>query len=214
MATELIGQRFNVTHAAGVTRYQVDRPHRDVGYFECVAIRGVSGTHHFVGGIQIMSEADIRKALDAEPDPYDARESFSRINRTREPRIQINMHTPGPWTVEPSDSGDASVGMAATPPVVFTTIPNRDDRYVEIAIIGSTIYDNSEEGDDLAYGDPDANACLIAAAPDLLAALRLTVETFGPWHDKGCPCDDTCDCSAKPVHDVINTAIRKAEGAA
>jgi len=63
MPTGLLGQRFNHRHAAGVTRYQVDRAHRDHGYFECVAIRGVEGTHHFVGGIQVFSQEDIRHAL-------------------------------------------------------------------------------------------------------------------------------------------------------
>jgi hypothetical protein len=55
----LIGTRFDHCHAAGVTRYQVDRPHRDAGYYECVAIRAVSGSHHFIGSIQVFSRADI-----------------------------------------------------------------------------------------------------------------------------------------------------------
>ena len=62
----ILGQRFNHRHAAGVTRYQIDRAHRDAGYFECVAIRGVSGTHHFIGTIQVFSLADIWQALDDE----------------------------------------------------------------------------------------------------------------------------------------------------
>jgi len=44
----LIGQLFNLRHAAGVTRYLVQSRHRDAGYYECVALRGVEGTHHFV----------------------------------------------------------------------------------------------------------------------------------------------------------------------
>lgn len=55
----LLGQRFDHRHAAGVTRYQIDRAHRDAGYYECVSVRGVSGTHHFIGGIQVFSRADI-----------------------------------------------------------------------------------------------------------------------------------------------------------
>lgn len=61
-----LGQRFNHRHAAGVTRYQVDREHRDSGYYECVAVRGVSGTHHFIGSIQVFSVIDISLALDEE----------------------------------------------------------------------------------------------------------------------------------------------------
>lgn len=47
---------------------------------------------------------------------------------------------------------------------------------------------------------------------DLLSALTSVVDQFGPWHDDDCPADDTCDCTAKPVHDAVNAAIRKAEG--
>ncbi|HEX8030301.1 MAG TPA: hypothetical protein VF491_17625 [Vicinamibacterales bacterium] len=44
----------------------------------------------------------------------------------------------------------------------------------------------------------------------LAGALLEVVETHGPWHDADCPCDDTCDCSAKPMHDRINAALRSA----
>lgn len=60
------GLRFNVSHAAGVTRYQVDRPHRHSGMYECVAIRAVSGTHHFIGSIQVFSRQEIERAIVAE----------------------------------------------------------------------------------------------------------------------------------------------------
>jgi hypothetical protein len=62
----LIGQRFNHRHAAGVTRYQIDREHRDIGYVECVAIRGVTGTHHFIGSIHVFSRIEVEQAIDAE----------------------------------------------------------------------------------------------------------------------------------------------------
>lgn len=63
MSDSLLGQRFNIRHAAGVTRYQVDRAHRHSGMFECVAIRGVEGTHHFVGSIQVFSRQEVENAL-------------------------------------------------------------------------------------------------------------------------------------------------------
>lgn len=59
----LLGQRFNHQHGGGVTRYQVDRPHRTLGFYECVAVRAVSGSHHFIGSIQAFSKAEIVKAL-------------------------------------------------------------------------------------------------------------------------------------------------------
>lgn len=67
MGTEntLIGQRFNHRHGGGVTRFQVDRPHRTAGYFECVAVRAVEGTHHFIGSIQAFSRSEIQNALNA-----------------------------------------------------------------------------------------------------------------------------------------------------
>lgn len=66
MTKNVLGVRFNLRHEAEVTRYQVDRAHRSAGYYECVAIRGVSGTHHFIGSIQVFSRADIERALDEE----------------------------------------------------------------------------------------------------------------------------------------------------
>ena len=62
----LIGERFNHKHAAGITRYQVDRAHRHSGMFECVSIRGVEGTHHMVGSIQVFSRQEIENALIAD----------------------------------------------------------------------------------------------------------------------------------------------------
>ena len=81
MAT-IIGQRFNHPHAAGVTRYQVDRPHRDAGYFQCVAIRGVEGSHHFIGSIQVFSLAEILTGLvRCEPDSSGwCRNEFCRVH--------------------------------------------------------------------------------------------------------------------------------------
>ncbi len=46
-------------HAAGITRYTVRAAHRDAGYYECVAIEGIEGTHHFLGAIQIFHRTTI-----------------------------------------------------------------------------------------------------------------------------------------------------------
>lgn len=48
-------------------------------------------------------------------------------------------------------------------------------------------------------------ANLAAQAREIVGEL---VDRFGPWHDEDCPADDTCDCSAKPLHDRINAALR------
>jgi hypothetical protein len=47
--------------------------------------------------------------------------------------------------------------------------------------------------------------------------LRQYVEHMGSMHDEDCPLDDTCNCSAKPIHDAVNricsyTSISPREG--
>lgn len=120
----------------------------------------------------------------------------------------MSKHTPGPWTVEPSDSGDASVGLAPTPPVVFTTLPNREDRSIEIAVVGTTIYDNSEDGYPQSWGDPDANANLIAAAPDLLTAVHAALSYIVSRGDL------RAGTEASGLQRLLRAAIAKAEGVA
>lgn len=44
---------------------------------------------------------------------------------------------------------------------------------------------------------------------ELRAIIRELVLNFGPWHDYDCPGDDTCDCSAKSLHDRINAVLRE-----
>ncbi len=57
-----IGDRFTHKHAAGVTEFVVARSHRDCGYWECVSKRGVSGTLHGIGSIEVFSTEAISKA--------------------------------------------------------------------------------------------------------------------------------------------------------
>lgn len=66
---DLIGQSFNLTHGGGITTYRVSRAHCDAGYFECVAVAAVSGSHHFLGGIEIMSRQTIESLIAAEKAP-------------------------------------------------------------------------------------------------------------------------------------------------
>jgi hypothetical protein len=42
---------------------------------------------------------------------------------------------------------------------------------------------------------------------ELRTLLKTVVEMWGPWHDADCPSDDTCECSAKPIHDRINRLL-------
>jgi hypothetical protein len=59
----------------------------------------------------------------------------------------------------------------------------------------------------------EANARLLAAAPDLLAALKAYVEWHGPTCEHAtrddCPIDE---CPGRPIDDAVNAAIARAEG--
>lgn len=69
-------------------------------------------------------------------------------------------HTPGPWTVERDGQGNIVIGAPK---------PNDDARYLWIAEV--TPSNN---------GEHEANARLIAAAPEMLEALR---NAFASWFD-------------------------------
>lgn len=49
-----------------------------------------------------------------------------------------------------------------------------------------------------------------ALVGQITAVVTELVENHGPWHDEDCPGDDTCDCTAKPMHDAINAAMKSA----
>ena len=101
-------------------------------------------------------------------------------------------HTPGPWRIiENSDSAGTIVGTDPTAKLA-ATLNFRED---ELAI--GLLYDANHRG--------TQNAHLIAAAPDLLAAMKGAMqyldETLGP-------CEDDCECLLHSFH----AAIAKAEG--
>lgn len=102
----------------------------------------------------------------------------------------MSKHTPGPWAVNRYiTSGNQSLGFHITGP--------RDGSVSPVCV-----------GEDTGYGEIDANARLIAAAPDLLVALRSIVEEVdGP----GRPFSSD---SYLPSHliQVARATITKAEG--
>lgn len=100
--------------------------------------------------------------------------------------------TAGPWSVGCSEERD------------FLILGAKGE---ELAVL----YRN-DGADDPEWYPAAANARLIAAAPELYAALKAIVLQFGPWHAGDCPGDDTCDCTSKPFHDAVNAAIKKVEG--
>lgn len=92
-------------------------------------------------------------------------------------------HTPGPWEIRKAGNGDRGISAPGTG--IFI------EAFAEIR--------HSGEG---AYDECDANARLIAAAPDVLSALKLLladVKDYEPWQ--------------RPCHavDVAEAAIAKAE---
>ena len=98
-------------------------------------------------------------------------------------------HTPGPWTVTP----DSFVMAGSRPSIGVARVITHAKEFV-------------------------ANARLIAAAPDLLDALKALVDWQGVEHEavpvpdsgaEDCPGDDTCRCA---IVAQVNAAIAKAEG--
>lgn len=113
-------------------------------------------------------------------------------------------HTPGPWAADDLSLHVTTVGDPyGYGPMMIANVRG----WGHLTGRGACSLD-----DDAAIAIQQANARLMAAAPELLAALKEVVIEYGPWHEVGCPCDDTCDCTGKPIHDRINAAIRKAEG--
>lgn len=100
----------------------------------------------------------------------------------------MSKHTPGPWTSRPF--GDSFAVMVS------------DKR---VAYCYGAFADWDKE-------TAEANAHLIAAAPELLEALKEMCEMHGGIHDEDCPEDDTCGCYGKAFNDRINAVIAKAEG--
>lgn len=107
--------------------------------------------------------------------------------------------TPGPWHV--STLNGRTVGPSRFLVCAGTTIPQLQ----AVAIV--TLRED---------GETDANAQLIAAAPDLLAALHLAVTVIRSWESMGL-FDQAAEHSWRqyqqsPEMQTINAALAKAEG--
>lgn len=104
-------------------------------------------------------------------------------------------HTPGPWTLAGGNSrGDG------TKHFVWSDADERSDWERESAV--ATVHLSREHPNEF-----EANARLIAAAPDLVEALRGVLEAFD-WHP------DTADFRPTgtdiKLHDIVRAALDKA----
>jgi hypothetical protein len=103
-------------------------------------------------------------------------------------------HTPGPWRPVIDDTS--------------ITVEDHDDRAPDICVL-------EPRDADAFTAEDEANAYLIAAAPELLTALHAAVRTIRTWHGLGMGATEAEAWSlyqASPEMQQINAAIRKAEG--
>lgn len=110
----------------------------------------------------------------------------------------MTKHTPGPWKAVPCGGTSAVVAPTGMPSQLMYGYHGY--AIGQPSMIGGSIYE--AERPDIAAHFRHADACLIAAAPDMLAALKLAHSFCG---DTGLSVND------HPM-DQINQAIEKAEG--
>lgn len=106
----------------------------------------------------------------------------------------MSLHTPGPWVLHGPGSLRACDGRHDTEEGCHTI--------VEAEIIG------------VPRPEAEANAILIAAAPDLLAALKWALRTIRTWHGMGMGSREAQAWAlyqASPEMQAILAAIAKAE---
>lgn len=96
----------------------------------------------------------------------------------------MSKHTPGPWKLD----------------ATTLEITTSDEVEARIAMI---------DGDNCDWSQAEADARLIAAAPEMLEALKTAKETIRAWH--GPNAWDIYD-RVSPEMRLINEAIAKAEG--
>jgi hypothetical protein len=104
----------------------------------------------------------------------------------------MSKHTPGPWTVE----GDDKTMIGADDGKMM--LARAEYQHVVPAWCRSKV-------------EAQANARLLASAPDLLAAAALAADTIDSLHDHYCP-KCTGGCPDRETVEILRAAIRKATG--
>lgn len=130
------------------------------------------------------------------------------------------MHTPGPWTVTRSGSGEPDSLLArpdnGKPYIEHAHVdgPQRlDPRFkkgVAVVYLGDGWGPNGDC--DGALAEQEANAHLIAAAPDLLAAARIALNNACLIEVRGL--SEIDQLALKAIADAASAAISKAKGGA
>lgn len=111
-------------------------------------------------------------------------------------------HTPGPWHVDPDNfNGRRQSGLCAS------IMDAKKDVYLAEVWADFEREENDEDIELPPSGTGLANAQLIAAAPDLLAALQATLDLWGAAGFDVCD-NPNCGC----VQHQARAAIAKAEG--
>lgn len=97
-------------------------------------------------------------------------------------------HTPGPWKVCGDGDCSCKTVMCGDHPIAVVTHGEWGDEFPSIRLVGPSMMARAEAYiERFAYGSVPvetarANALLIAAAPDLLAALHTAVERIAASH--------------------------------
>lgn len=83
------------------------------------------------------------------------------------------------------------------------------DHWLPAVMIGESVWHAGLVTGRERPGEHDANAHLIAAAPDLLSALKALLDAD---HEQRCGCDDSFRCGLHDAVDAAYAAVAKAEG--
>jgi hypothetical protein len=107
------------------------------------------------------------------------------------------MHTPGPWKIYTARSDNIYIGT-------INPDPELGWKHDDICYFYEDISERDENPEYLNAPNHLANARLIAAAPDLLAALRAAYPMLEAHEHTGCDCPDT------EASRLARAALRKA----